>query len=97
MPWLPYLQVLPDEGANRERGLRDVCEMVKCCYGIVLVGGRVSSGMQRERDVAEAAGLEIINLTGLGDEPPTNLSSRGKTLMEIFAEETRLHPHRGDL
>lgn len=61
VPWLPYLDVLEDSAENRTRGLRDDCEVAKRCDAILMVGPRVSDGMQLE---AEAAS-EVIDCTGM--------------------------------
>lgn len=53
--WLPYLDVLEDSGANRERGIRDCLAIVRRCDGIVLCGPRLSHGMSLE--LAEVRGL----------------------------------------
>lgn len=71
MPWWPYVKALGEDGADlRERGLRDDCAMAERCDGIILVGGRISSGMQRELDAVRAAGGRVIDLTYLGPTPP---------------------------
>lgn len=70
-PWLPYVEVL-DDGvpAHRARGLRDCLAFVPKFDGIVLVGGKISSGMRLELDVAETAGLWVADLTNWGRFPP---------------------------
>ncbi len=71
VPWLPYMDALPEDGGeNRARGLRDVSAMAARCDEVWLVGGRVSRGMAQERDAAHAAGRLVVDMTGLGDEPP---------------------------
>jgi hypothetical protein len=70
MPWLPYVDVLPDQDESRERGLRDDIAMAIRCDEIWLVGGRVSRGMARERDAMVAAGRTVVDLTHMGPEPP---------------------------
>lgn len=71
MPWLPYVDVMPDDGvANRERGMRDDIAMAIRCDEIWLVGGRVSRGMKKERDAMEAFGKTVVDLTHMGIEPP---------------------------
>lgn len=68
-PWMQAIEVIGDDDANpehRERGLRRDEAVVACCDGVILVGGRVSAGMARER----AAARHVIDLTLLGDEPP---------------------------
>lgn len=56
--------------AARARGLEHDCNVVKRCDGLVLVGGRMSSGMAIERGAAESHGRDVVDLTHLGDEPP---------------------------
>lgn len=50
-PRIAAIQSGEDNGdpAQREAGLVDDCAVVERCDGIVLVGGRISIGMQRER------------------------------------------------
>lgn len=48
---------------NFERVIPDDEEIVRHLDGVVMVGGRVSPGMARERDAALAAGLCVINMT----------------------------------
>lgn len=74
-PWIPMAWAAMGRGVERdpdviERALRDDVEFVRMCGAIVLVGGRVSPGMRREMDAAIADGLEVADMTGLGDEPP---------------------------
>jgi hypothetical protein len=72
MPWMQYVEVLPEHvHGNRARGLRDDIAMVSACDGIVLCGGRISSGMALELAAARAALLDVVDLTPLGDAPPT--------------------------
>lgn len=72
MPWLPYLDVLDDDNAeHRARGLRDACAMAASCSGIVLCGGRISSGMHDEIAAYKLrrgliADLGIADLTEIG-------------------------------
>lgn len=69
--WVLYCELLDDMNpADRAFGL--VCDdaLVSACEEIWLVGGRVSSGMAREKGVAEGLGLLIRDLTELGEEPP---------------------------
>ena len=83
VPWLPYIEVLDEEGnaGQRERGLRDVVAIAGRCHGIVLCGGRISAGMKREaREVLQVGnggvGGWVVDLTDLGVEPPDQISSR---------------------
>jgi len=71
-PWIAAILSGEDDNdpTARERGLVD-CETVAArCDGIVLVGGRVSSGMARERDAVLRAGGDVRDLTPMGEEPP---------------------------
>ena len=71
-PWIAALLSGEDDAdpQARERGLVD-CETVAMrCDGIVLVGGRISSGMERERQAALFALGSVRDLTHLGAEPP---------------------------
>jgi hypothetical protein len=70
MPWAPYVATLPEDAHNRARGLRDDLAMVGRCDAIVLVGGRLSSGMALERAEARRLGLAVHDWTRLGEEPP---------------------------
>jgi hypothetical protein len=45
--WLGYIMNLPETPTMRERGLRDDDSEAATCTGIVLCGGRLSSGMKR--------------------------------------------------
>lgn len=63
MPWLAGVLAGDDgEPAQREAGLRDCEATVAKLDGVVLVGGRVSTGMARERAVAIDHGLEVFDL-----------------------------------
>ena len=76
-PWIPWVETEIERGGGetpeaRAKGLMD-CEAVAARFDkIVLVGGRLTSGMARERNVvlAETCGEGVIDLLHLGDEPP---------------------------
>jgi hypothetical protein len=76
-PWIPAVEAVLDSGApeheHRERGLADDLAVVERCDAIVLCGGRVSHGMALERDHAVATGAVFLDLTGYGEEPPSEL------------------------
>jgi hypothetical protein len=82
-PWMtPLLTGADDDGdpEARERGLRDCCAVVERCDGVILCGGRVSTGMQREVDVCCEHGQGYVaDLTGLGDEPPEDYDDQYPT------------------
>lgn len=69
VPWLPYVMAL-DEGIYRERGIRDDKEILERCDIVALCGGRVSPGMEAERDHAKANAIPVFDLTSLGFTPP---------------------------
>lgn len=56
--------------AARECALVRDCAVVERCDGIVLVGGVISSGMEREAWHAKSLGKEVISFVRLGPEPP---------------------------
>lgn len=67
-PWITAIESDADDSdeAQRSAGLRDDCRVVNRCDGIVLCGGRVSSGMATE----SARARVVFDLTHLGAEPP---------------------------
>lgn len=82
-PWLPFIDVgYPDEKrgpgaidpdsmpAYRIRCLRDDVTIAARCDGIVLCGGKISPGMRAEAAACLDAGGWVVDLTGLGAEPP---------------------------
>lgn len=69
--WLPYCEVMDESPPNRDRGMRDNFAQIRQCDAIVLVGGRVSDGMQRELRAARSRYMDVIDLTSLGSEPPS--------------------------
>lgn len=90
-PWIATIQSLGGDGTpeEREAGLVDDCAVVERCDGIVLVGGRISSGMRREMEHGLAGNtayratrvvhlgmtttFKVYDLTGLGAPPPKDL------------------------
>jgi len=72
-PWMPYVEALA-EATYRERGLADDLAMLERHDLIVLVGGRISSGMELERGRAYDCGLRIVDLTSMGASPPVAYS-----------------------
>ncbi len=54
---------------------------IAMCREFWMVGGRISAGMNDEKETAEGArhfpnGLRIVDLTWLGDEPPAEVPER---------------------
>lgn len=77
-PWIAGLLAGEDDSdpEQRERGLQTCAETARRCDGIILIGGRISSGMRREMDAVRESGGRVIDLTHLGVEPPTMLHER---------------------
>jgi hypothetical protein len=71
-PWIAHVEAVGSDGdeEQRERGLRGDCAVVARCDALLLVGGRISSGMAREALAAAEALVDVRDLTYLGDEPP---------------------------
>ena len=80
-PWISDIMSGQDDSdpKQREAGLVDCCATVKLCAGIVLVGGRISSGMLRESGNARAT----CDLTHLGDEPPEQIYAHDLQLRSV--------------
>ena len=72
-PWIANIEAGEDDNdpIQRTRGLAKAALVASRCDAIILCGGRVSSGMAIERQAAQARRREVIDLTALGDEPPT--------------------------
>lgn len=79
-PWLATLLVGSDDDADpaqRARGLYDNCTIAARFGRIVLVGGRISSGMGDELlCVLDACGI-VSDLTAFGEEPPARIWAPG--------------------
>jgi hypothetical protein len=73
-PWLTTLLLGEDDFdlSARERAIRASHGVVVRCDGVVLVGGRISSGMRGEINSMLSVGGWISDLTSLGDEPPAD-------------------------
>lgn len=69
-PWIPYVEVLEEEG-YRERGMRDDLHTLQVCHAAVACGGRYSPGMCTERDMFAAItpARPIVDLTDLPVDP----------------------------
>lgn len=70
-PWLVDSMVLDDANpAEREAAMARCREAVTRCDAIILVGGRVSSGMTDELEVANHDGLWVFDATPIGFKAP---------------------------
>lgn len=61
-PWIASVMSGEDDSdpAQREAGLVDDCAVVERCDGIVLCGGRISSGMRREMEHGIASRADLM-------------------------------------
>jgi hypothetical protein len=62
-PWLSEVQLV-DDGmlvTTYDEALRDDEEVVRRVDGLILVGGKITEGMRRERVVAEGRGIQVID------------------------------------
>jgi hypothetical protein len=72
--WVLTCEVLDDSRpAHRAHGLAMDRALVEICDEFWMVGGRVSGGMQTEREMALGANVIVRNLTWLGEEPPAEM------------------------
>jgi hypothetical protein len=78
-PWLPIVEACGEQ--NRERDLRGMERIAAWCDAVVLVGGRISPGMQRELYAAQTAGRPVVSLVHLGDECPADDSEEHLRLL----------------
>lgn len=70
-PWIVDAHVLDDgDELDREAGLVRDEAVVGLVDALLLVGGRVSAGMERERAAALLAGAAAIDFTAAGARPP---------------------------
>lgn len=69
-PWINTVETLGTGTMAHAVGLGYCEAIVSRCDSLLLVGGRISSGMAREAAAAVTAGVEVIDMTELGVEPP---------------------------
>lgn len=81
-PWIAAVLSGEDDSdpAQREAGLVDADALIPLLHGVVLIGGRISSGMGREDGLAR----QSWDLTWLGDEPPVAMHGQGGGFVEVF-------------
>jgi hypothetical protein len=74
-PWITDIEVLPlrdEHRDDREIGLVRCETVIAHCDAMILVGGRISSGMKREAQWAESLLIPVYDFTNLGPEPPAD-------------------------
>jgi hypothetical protein len=91
-PWIA--EVTAFQGAGEEidaafydRVLEDDCDVVRHTDGILLVGGRISRGMQIERNAAWDHDLPVADYSGVRSPPPSGEPSRA--LRELLLSDWR--------
>jgi len=69
--WILDCEILDDSNPDdRSMGLRHDLAIIERVDAVWLVGGRVSEGMQAEADHAATVGVDVVDCTYLGTEPP---------------------------
>lgn len=68
--WI-ILSSIWSETQGRELGLKLDCEQVRRCDAVIVVGGRISSGMRIEIVAAKFSNKPICDLSKLGYEAPS--------------------------
>jgi len=82
--WIVECQIWDDANqAERAASMARNFAVLARCNAIVLVGGRVSKGMEAERDMAQRTNLTVIDWTPLGKTPIENLAD---VLMSAWQE-----------
>lgn len=70
-PWIVDAHVLDDgDPMEREDALRRCEATVAHAHALLLVGGRISAGMERERICALNSGGDAVDFTRAGASPP---------------------------
>ncbi len=65
-PWITEVELFDDSiPEERELGLARCCDLSARCDEIWLVGPRISAGMFREKQAAEARGATVQDMTGI--------------------------------
>jgi hypothetical protein len=67
-PWVAEVEAMREVGedtsaATLDKALKDDCEVVRRCDGILLVGGRITDGMRIELNAAREADIQVLDLS----------------------------------
>lgn len=98
-PWIATVMSLGNDDSQklREAGLIDDCAVVERCDGIVLCGGRISSGMRREMEhgakAARGPGREVFavyDMTGDRAYMPSDVELRTDQTWPEWAKALRI-------
>lgn len=69
--WITEVEIWDDsKPTDREAGLARCRAVIERCDEVILVGGRVSSGMNMERTHARDHGIHVVDVTAMGPLPP---------------------------
>jgi hypothetical protein len=80
-PWLLTVETLDDfNPAHRAHGMEMNRFIIPRCDEFWMVGGRISTGMAGEHEIAMQA-LRIFDLTWLGEEPPAEVPEKVRALL----------------
>lgn len=94
--WILWCEILDDNDAEeRGRGIAFDKAMISRLDSYWMVGGRISFGMAMELEAAKAHNKTIIDLTGLGSEPPAsegykNLTSEQQRMILDAMSESKI-------
>lgn len=70
-PWISDVEIWDDDKPmDREAGLARCRAVIERCDEVILVGGRVSSGMDMERRHAMKHAITVVDMTAMGALPP---------------------------
>ncbi len=96
--WILWCRALDDlTPEHRKRGLAFDDEMISRSDSAWYVGGRITDGMKRGMSVARSTNIYVVDLTPLGDEPPTEFNRElAMKLGELLAEAGYRHQHADD-
>lgn len=83
--WITECQLWDDaDPKQRSAGMNRNFQRLLRCDGIVMVGPKVSAGMQREADVAYGKGLYVLDLTGRSQASIlAAVESKGNAMMAV--------------
>ncbi len=70
--WIVMSSVLEETEENRAMGLDCDLALIERAGLLILVGGRISSGMKLERDHARMVGIPTLDLTWIGFACPSD-------------------------
>lgn len=88
-PWIDWIELCGDDDDNsqqRELGMQRDFLVIGRCHELWMVGGRMSTGMLREKRVAIAHGVDILDHLLRCVEPP-NIITAEEMEKSVLIEE----------